>query len=160
MRDSPTWGSHIPVLIRAMEITSGPVLELGLGISSTPLLHALCSHRDRMLVSYEDEKQYVDKFKRYPDKFHKIVLVNNWDDIDVNEYKWSVVLVDHKPEWRRIVEIERLANNAEFLVVHDTELEVNDEYRYDKIYHLFKYRFDYTKAKRHATVLSNVREFI
>jgi|SRR3989344_4059406 len=153
----PDWSSHIPVLIKAMEITDGPVLELGLGISSTPLLHMLCSDQGRPLVSYDHEQQYADMFRKYRSDNHTIRLVNNWDDMDAKEHNWSVVLLDHKPDERRVVEIQRLAW-ADYLVVHDSEPHNNHIFGYDKIYALFKYRFDYTKARTHTTVLSNSKD--
>ena len=157
-RHHPDWSSHIPVLIKVMEATSGPVLELGMGIFSTPLLHMLCFDKNRNLVSYDNNQKYVDMFRKYRSETHKIGVVNDWDKIDVDEYNWSVVLVDHTPGERRAVEIARLIN-AEYLVVHDTEPKENYTYSFDKIYPLFKYKFDYTKAKTHTTVLSNLREF-
>ena len=153
----PDWSSHIPVLIRAMEITDGPVLELGLGISSTPLLHMLCLDRGRVLVSYDNDKQYTDMFRKYHSQGHAIKLVSNWDELDTKEHQWSVVLIDHKPEDSRKVEVRRLAW-VDYIIIHDTEPANNYLYEYDQIYPLFKYRFDYTKARAHTTVLSNSKD--
>ena len=152
MKYEPTWGSHIPVLIKVMEHTSGCVLELGMGISSTPLLHMLCFDKDRHLVSYEDDPTFIKMFEKYADSTHEIRKVEDWNHINL-DHDWSVVLVDHKPAERRIEEIKRL--NAEYIVIHDSEPSMNELYRYDEIYPLFKHRFDYTKALVHTTVLSN-----
>lgn len=140
-----------------MEITDGPVLELGMGISSTPLLHMLCFDRDRLLVSYEHDQQYANMFRKYRSEAHKFKLVKNWDEVDTKEHKWSVVLVDHKPDERRVVEIQRFAW-VDYLVVHDSEPNNNHIFGYDKIFPLFKYRYDYTKARTHTTVLSNTKD--
>ena len=154
----PDWGSHIPVLIKVIEITNGTVLELGTGISSTPLLHMLCFDKDRKLVSYDNNQKYVDMFRKYKSETHKINFVNDWDEIDINEHNWSVVFVDHAPGERRVVEIAKFVN-AEFVIVHDTEPKENYTYGFNTIYPLFKYKFDYTKTKTHTTVLSNNKEF-
>lgn len=159
-RINPDWSSHIPVLIRALEITDGPVLELGIGYGSTPLLHALCFEKNRPLVSYEHRGEWVKTFQKYIDAGHEIIAVTDWDDIDLGRLKWSVALVDHAPAERRVEEIRRLCDlNVEFIIVHDTQPIAEDEYRYSQIYPLFKYRWDYTKLGCHVAVLSNVREF-
>lgn len=151
----PDWGSHIPVLIKALEHTSGPVLELGIGISSTPLLHMLCEDQDRLLISYENDPQFVEMFKKYRSRTHEINLIENWNDLKLDDLKWGVAFVDHKPDDRRAIEVEKLAWQADVIVIHDSETDKNDLYHYDKIYNLFRYRFDYTKTNVHTTVLSN-----
>ena len=145
-KPNPDWSSHIPMLIKCLERSYGPVAELGMGISSTPLLHALCEDQGRFLASYDNDPVFTEMFKKYQSRNHDIRLVKDWDEV---RPEWAVVLIDHKPEARRMKEVERLAN-ADYLIVHDTE---SDLYKYD--FSLFKYRFDYTKTKVHTTVLSN-----
>lgn len=154
-RLDPGWGSHIPVLIEALRQTTGPVLELGMGHSSTILLHMLCADQGRKLISYDNDQTYIKIFRKFSDQGHEIKLVN-WDEIDISQ-RWGVVLVDEGPAEQRIKNIRKLVNNADFLVLHDTEDPI---YHYDEIYPLFKYRFDYTKFRTHATVLSNIKKFI
>ena len=155
----PDWSSHIPTLIRAIESTTGPVLELGTGISSTPLLHMLCFDQDRKLVSYDSDEKYINLFRKFRTKEHEVIHVINWDEIEakIMSMHWGVVFVDHKPAEQRIVEIKKLANNADLIVIHDSQ---DPAYHYEEIYPLFKYRFDYTKSVTRTTVLSNVKEFI
>src|SRR3990167_3439257 len=118
----PTWGSHLPVLIKCLENSKGPVLELGLGISSTPLLHALCFDQDRFLLSLDNDPQFVEMFKKYRSETHSIELVDNWATHPITPSPlWALALIDHKPEERRKEEIKRLADKAIFLIVHDTE---------------------------------------
>jgi hypothetical protein len=157
--DSPAWGTHIPVLIKAIEMTNGPVLELGLGYSSTPLLHALCFYMDRKLVSYDYNEGYICRFRRFRTDGHEIHLVSDWDDLDIEHNQWSVVLVDHSPDERRHIEAIRLRNNSEFVILHDSEEVQNDHYHYDRVYPYYKYKYEYDKPKTHATVLSNFKEF-
>lgn len=149
---NPDWGTHIPVLIKALEQTTGPVLEMGMGISSTPLLHALCA--DRFLLSMDNDPAFIEMFRKFRTKTHQIELVN-WEDAPIIG-KWGVVLVDHKPDSRRKEDIKKLANLAEFLVVHDTQ---DPQYGYEEIYPLFKYRYDFTIHKVHTTVLSTFNDY-
>lgn len=155
------WASHIPVLVRASQITNGPVLELGVGALSTPLLHMLCFDKGVPLVSYENHPGYFNLVRKLNKGTHKIKLITDWDSIepDIKSVNWGFVFIDHAPHERRMIEARKLANNAEFLIIHDSS---DDLYGtgYGPIYPLFKYRFEYRKSRNHTVVLSNVREFV
>jgi len=47
--DNPNWGTHQVPLITVVVNTKGPILELGCGDFSTPILHALCTAEKRLL---------------------------------------------------------------------------------------------------------------
>ena len=151
---NPTWASHLPILIKVFESSTGPVLELGMGVFSTPVLHMLCKSQDRLLVSYELNKKYVDSHNRFASPLHLINHVINWDDIKI-EVPWGMVFVDHSPDIRRGIEAGRVANHSQFVVLHDSDPSNDPYYKYPDIYPLFKYRFDYKKFRPHTTVLSN-----
>jgi len=150
----PRWGSHLPVLIRMVELTDGPVLEMGMGAFSTPILHWMCFDRGRTLVSYDNDDGYFKTSRRLQCDFHHIYLVNDWNMTDI-ERPWGLAFIDHSPAERRIEDIKRLAHYAQYIVVHDTEPENDKHYGYSEIFPLFKFRFDYTKALPHTAVLSN-----
>lgn len=152
-RFSPDWGSHIPILIKCLELTEGPVLELGMGASSTILLHALCYAQDRLLVSYDNDGRFIEQLKNFKTSSHEIHFVEDWTKIDIDK-PWSVALVDHKPAIQRREEIKRLTDTI-FVVIHDSQDRADEFYGYEEIYPLFKYRYDYTKFANQTTVLSN-----
>jgi len=53
----PSEGSHIPVLIKILNISEGPVLELGTGLNSTPVIHWICNGQNqRHIESYESNE--------------------------------------------------------------------------------------------------------
>ena len=54
MKIKPAWSSYLPLLIKVLQCSEGPVLELGTGLVSTPVLHWLCFDMGRELVSYDD----------------------------------------------------------------------------------------------------------
>jgi len=165
------WGSHLPILMKVMGLTSGPVLELGAGLYSTPFLYWMCKDQGRAFTSYENDYDWwkmvwdikdakrqgvIDQEVLYIDRFTKAEWVANWDDVDLSGF-WDVAFIDHSPSSRRIKEIRALANNANYVVVHDTQR----NYKfcdYKRIYPLFKYKFDYTKSIPHTTVLSNFKD--
>lgn len=155
-RLDPGWGSHIPVLIEALRQTTGPVLELGTGHSSTILLHMLCAESGRKLVSLDNDPVFIDMFRKFRTPDHEIRLVK-WEEENPQNQKWGLVLVDEGPAEQRIKSIRKLVDSASMMVLHDTEDPI---YHYEEIYPLFKYRFDYKKFRTYASVVSNTQEFI
>lgn len=152
-------GSHLPILIKTLLMTDGPILELGTGFFSTPTLHWLCAENKRKLVSYESHESYYEVAKsNYYTDFHEIILVSDWDKIDIESQHWSIVLVDHAPGVRRNVEMVRVANNADYVIVHDTEAKSDWHYNFTKAFHLYKYRYDYNKLYPETSVLSNFKD--
>jgi len=157
IRVSVRYGTHLPCLIKAMEKTKGDVLELGMGVFSTPYLHYQCMLSKRKLVSYENCKPWMDFFSTrygYQDEYHELLFVEDYKDAKI-EKPWSVVLIDQTPDISRSETIRRLANRAKYIVIHDSAPKFNRQYGYDKIYSLFKYKTDWTKDTNNATVLSN-----
>lgn len=151
------FGSHLPVLQKIINLTRGPVLELGGGAFSTPFLHWACFDNKRTLVTFDNEAKYFDDIKSYENDYHKVNFVEDWNKVDLSGH-WSMALVDHHPNLRRKEEIKRLANSCDYIVVHDTEGKWKHKFEYYKIYPLFKYRWDYTKVLPHTSVLSNLKD--
>lgn len=164
MRISGNYGTHLAALIKVTSLTQGDVLELGVGMFSTPVLHYLCILSKRHLVSYDNDKAWIKRFSvssfsnfKYEGPYHKFIYVKNWDEAKI-EKPWDVVLVDHSPDTRRIVEIRRLAKLAKYIVIHDSNEsgeKIYQNYHYSQIYPLFKFKKVWDYDNRHATVLSN-----
>ena len=155
MKYSFGWGSHIPILIKVMEHTVGDVIEFGMGWYSTPLLHWLCSDTKRNLASYENFKGYFDLFQNGLNEFHKTYLVNSYEGIGTDR-KWDVAFIDTNPMEIRAHIALSLANNANIIIVHDSEHREEKYYHYrELLYPVFKYRYDYTKFKPNTSVFSN-----
>ena len=156
----PSWGSHIPVLIDVFRNSKGPVLELGTGPFSTPLLHTLCVDNKRTLISFENNPEFFNMHETFVNEFHQINLIDDWDKADIENTHWGLVLVDQRPAERRVAEIKRLVNNADYIAIHDSEPDKTGTYHYDLIYPLFKYRLDYILRPdyAHTTVLSNLKD--
>lgn len=163
-------GSHLPILMKILAMTEGPVLELGMGLFSTPYLHWACYDTKRKLVSCESKEGFNNLFvfndprevnNKY-DEYHQIIYVQNnkWDEVDLLSVHWSVILVDHAPGKRRKEEVKRLANNADYILVHDSDdlPKHIEHYKFHEVYSLFKYRYDYDKVFPRTTVLSNFKE--
>ena len=137
------------MLASLLPITNGAVLELGAGFNSTPLLYWYCKAQGRMFRSYENDKAWCEKmgdFTKY---------IEDWEKAPIDNILWSIVLIDHRPALRRKEDARRLKDNAEYIVMHDSEPEIDKFYKYTWIYKHFKYRHDFTLLKPNTTILSN-----
>ncbi len=156
MMVSLNYGSNLPCLIKAMEKTTGDVLELGMGVFSTPFLHYQCILQNRKLVSYENYQEWLNFFLKYhyncPN--HEIHFVEKYADANIDKL-WDIVLIDQTPDESRLEEIKRLAYKAKYIIVHDTSPNQDNHYHFSTIYPLFKYKIDWDREKNHCTVLSN-----
>ncbi len=159
---SGNYGTHMAPLIQAVNKTDGDILEMGIGIFSTPYLHYQSFLSKRNLVSCDNDKMWIKRYAEHPfyahmyqGKYHDLRYIKNWDDAKI-EKPWDVVLLDHSPSERRMVDAQRLANFAKYIIIHDTGEDQDRVYHYLEIYPLFKYKTVWDKDANHATVLSNL----
>ena len=153
-----SFGSHLPMLMKCFEFSDGPILEMGIGEFSTPILNMLCAMRQkRHILSLENDREWFEEYrKKYESDFHKFRFVENWADEDIESIFWSVALIDHRPKNRRRKDILRLKERAYLLVLHDSQPDSEQRhYKYDEIYPHFKYRYDFKDCLPHTTVVSN-----
>lgn len=162
MMVSGNYGTHLPCLIKALSKTTGDVLELGIGIFSTPYLHYQCLLSKRHLISIDNESGWVRRFADsefsaylYRGKYHDFIHVKNWSDAPI-EKPWDVVLVDQTPDSSRTETIKRLIYHAKYIIIHDSNPSNYGVTHYDKIYPLFKYKTDWNGDNNRATIISNL----
>ncbi len=154
MKISLRYGSHLPVLTKIVQKTKGPILELGIGLYSTPFLHYACLPTKRRLVSYDNTEGWIRYFRDARADFHEINFIDDWEKFTTEDF-WDIALIDHHPGERRSLEAKKLAHKAKYLILHDSEPENDKNVRYSDIYPLFKYRFDYSACLPHTTLVSN-----
>lgn len=144
-------GTHMPVLLKLIPQTTGDVCELGAGLYSTPLLHWLC--QGRKLVSYENDPEYLHYAKKFQSHNHRI---REMDQLDLKRH-WGVVFIDHHATKKccKRGDMALKFENADIIVLHDTEPNSRDEYHYEQVFPLFKYRYDWKECLPHTSVLSN-----
>lgn len=124
--DGLAWGSHLAPLLACICQSDGPVLELGIGHFSTPILHAVCTNMGRKLVSVEDNEEWVRAFQKYDFGCHHI-LHRDYDHMDFDDEIWGVTFIDNSPGGeRRKKDFERFIQSSDYVVVHDYELENRD----------------------------------
>jgi hypothetical protein len=155
--------THLPLLVRVFDKSEGDVLEIGTGYFSTLVLKWLCTITGRKLYSYETKEFWYKRAVEKNNEFHEVVYAPDLDKVDFTNKHWGLVLIDHGPNRRRVVEIEKLANHCDYMVIHDTQPCAKDkdlpaDYHYEKIWHLFKYRYDYKKILPWTSVVSNFKK--
>lgn len=158
------YGTHLPALLDALNWTTGPVLEMGAGFWSTPVLHQICF--DRELVTLEPVASWLIKFRSMvegsrinsrseePRPVHRLESSLKGEDI---ERWWGVVLVDGPVE-TRVPALDDI--KADVYVVHDTE--PNHGMLYEGMQERleqFKYRKDYKDLYPHTTLVSDYLDF-
>ena len=150
-------GSYMPVLMRIMEMTAGPVFELGCGYVSTPYLHWACFVSKRKLVTFENNPAWYAFARRFSTDFHTAVFVEDWDKVDLSG-ECEVAFVDHAPNERRRHDIPRLAH-AHYVVIHDTDDSKQRKYRFGRAIAGYKYQYKYKCTYGPATtVASNLHD--
>jgi hypothetical protein len=106
------WMTHLPALFSALLTTTGPVLEIGAGSGSTPMLRAFCEAAERRFVSIESNAEWAAKCGSFHDR--------NYAELPVLvENQWGVVFVDHAPEEDRVRVANLFRDSAEIVIIHD-----------------------------------------
>lgn len=154
MRFTKEWGTHLPVLISITNKTEGDILELGMGLYSTPFFHWACFDKKRHLISYDAEIDYFKMNKQYEADFHEVIFVDDWNKIDIERF-WEIAFVDLSPDQMRKEMVKRLAKYAKYVVIHDSDMGDKNKYGFGEIYPLFKYRWEYGKVRPRTAILSN-----
>jgi hypothetical protein len=147
------WTTYMGVLVKVLLMSQGDVIELGAGPFSTPLLHWICKDMNRLLVSYENRQDYYNYARQYQSRLHRIRLVKSWDEVETKTHR-GVVFVDHAPGARRTIDAVRFRDSADYLVLHDTEV---DSY-YQNIWQYFKHIYTWRECQPWVSVVSNFKD--
>jgi len=140
------WSTHQPVLYAIATSTKGPIIEFGCGHGSTDLLHEICEKEERILITIEDDLEWLTKFsEKYqghgynPDNsgWHKFYYVpgKNLDDREnpahwiafmdefelLDQLSFDVCFIDQAPWLARYETLKRMKDRARFVVVHDVD---------------------------------------
>jgi hypothetical protein len=153
-------GTHFPILAAALERTgASPVVELGIGDYSTPLLHFLCARTKRPLLSIDHHAEWLEGFSKiYQDlPWHEFRRCD-WANVPgtFNGMPIGVAFIDLAPGDMRPVMARRLADMATFIVCHDTEAYGDG---WASLRGVFKYETIWKEYPTWTTVYSNLEEF-
>lgn len=138
------YSSHLPLLWLAIsKCNYYRVVEFGCGHGSTNIIKKYCLAFD----SVENDKEWANKF---PGTIH----IENY--CDYNAMPVNVLFIDSKPGEKRKELIEKFKNDAQVIVVHDTEPSAEHVYGMKEILSTFKYRLDFQPDRfPHTTAVSN-----
>ncbi|CAF3585818.1 unnamed protein product [Rotaria socialis] len=157
------YGSHSIVLLAALCATkSGPILELGMGTSSSPLLHRLALEQKRFLLSADSDRRWINYFSSFAvnNTLHELKYVEiksemgiEWATSNLEEYRnWTVVFIDHRPGSRRQFDLMSYSHRSDVVILHDTESSA--VYQYDRALSLYPYKYRFSKLRPYTDVLS------
>lgn len=149
------WTTHMTMLIKALSASEGPVLEVGGGPFSTPLLHWMCKIQNRKLVTYENDPTFYELCSRFVSNGHRVRFIEDWDEMDFKTH-WGVVFIDHHPDMRRVEDIINFKDKADYIVVHDVEKV--EKYNLTKALPHFKYHYIDKGCKPWTGVYSNFKD--
>lgn len=158
------YSSHVPVLAACIRLLSrpgedfyGPVLELGVGDYSTPLLHLAI--QDRSVVSVDTKADWIERFADLRRPGHEIIQVATWHDWHASPvYRsmyWELAFIDHGAFYRRAADAAALKGRCRFVVVHDSEPERAASYRYHHLHDLYAHAHTFGRSGPWTTVFSD-----
>ena len=100
------------------------ILELGIGIGSSPLMHEYCKKNSNSIVhSFETNIVWFDKmYDIYGDLPNYVFnSIHGWEDLGdfITEEEYDLVFVDQSPWMARIESIDLLKDKCNLFILHD-----------------------------------------
>jgi hypothetical protein len=118
------FATHQPVLYEVAQRCNHPIVEFGCGEGSTRMLHAICRRRGTNLLTLDSDAHWLARYSRtLSSGGHEFRVVESWDEeLDAIERKqWGLVFIDQGSWEARAQTARRLADNAEYVIVHDCD---------------------------------------
>lgn len=150
------FATHMPALLACLEHTAGPVLELGSGWFSTPVVAAFAT--DRLVRTIETNPEWYSRisslgtYQPITRHRHQFVFVPDYDDAPILEQAWDIVIPDHEPPARRGHDALRLRERCRFMIGHDSE---HPDYHYSEAFDQCRHRFTDSRRLPWTTVVSD-----
>jgi hypothetical protein len=112
------YATHLHPLVEVALDTEGPILELGCGHYSTPVLSAIARHQQRRFHIQASDVSWLYQFSEFGDIEH----VLDWDTWQPPEGDWGMVFLDSEQSTRgRIERIPQLREHTRVVVLHDAQ---------------------------------------
>ena len=113
------YATHLEGLAWALARSEGPVVELGGGWYSTPMLHGFCEVLGRELFTVEDSAWFLAALEGYwPAPWHHYA---HDDSYGIPVAEPGLVFVDAGTIYRAPLVLAAKEAGAQLIVVHDTE---------------------------------------
>ena len=128
--------------------STGPILELGCGWGSTPMLRMMGRALGREVESYDNNKEWAAIFGAG--------YVENWAKWEPKAKSFGAAFFDCSPGEERKSLLLKMQGRAKFLVAHDHEAGSAAAYYYEHITHLWKYAEVFRALRPHTLILSDI----
>lgn len=116
------YASHLPLLAYAAAFTTGPILELGTGDYSTPLLHQWARHSGRPVLSVESDVTWYERMKAVYGMWpHIFELVCPWTTWTPPNVTFGLAFIDFEPHELRPQILAKIGPQCRYIVLHDSE---------------------------------------
>ena len=115
--------THQPVLFTVAEQCDGPIAECGCGFGSTFFLHEIAERRGVKVVSLDSDANWFRRFSHLASENHEFRFVEDWQaELQRPEWddRWGLVLVDQTDWSDRVLTVERVRTNADYVILHDS----------------------------------------
>lgn len=115
-------GSHQQVLLEAIKLSGDkPILELGAGDYSTPLIHVFA--KGRKIFTVDHDQKWLDRFVDFKSENHILLRVDvlHMSELFKQDFtNYGVVFVDSITWETRMSAINKYKDTSDYLVIHDT----------------------------------------
>ena len=133
------YATHLEALVETAMHSKGPILELGCGHYSTPVLASICAAQERKFLVQASNEEWAAQFTEIAD-----VELVDWSNWTPPEGKWGMVFLDSEEAVRdRIKRLPALAKVADVVVMHDANVAIKNpewksliqDYREIQVFH-------------------------
>lgn len=109
------YATHQQALISSALITKGPIVELGCGDYSTPLLYEIAKSQGRKFTVYSTDKEWASKFKDYVN----VIILESWKDYPYPSDVGLTFLDNEEYIRHRKLHVPKLLETSDVVICHD-----------------------------------------
>lgn len=122
--DFRAFASHQKVLLYALNLNDKPILELGSGDASTPLIHAVVAPKRLKILTLDQNLEWLKKYTYLKNEFHSF---GYYSDEDIYSFyasdseQWGLVFIDNGTWNARTEAVKKYADIADYIILHDCD---------------------------------------
>lgn len=130
MKES-NYATHQKVLRKVLTLVDKPVLELGSGYYSTPLINEMLRGKNIFCLTIDHDRKWLDKFTSLAYKYHSFQCYTEselrkfWSE---DNTAWGLVFIDYGSWKIRRDAVRRYLDVAEYIIVHDVDYFASNKY--------------------------------
>lgn len=131
-----------------------PILELGCGHYSTPILSSIAKATDRELHVVASEPIWAGFFREDPQHL-ELISPENWPILTFSAM-WGMALIDHEQnELERVSQLLKLSEKAKVAIFHDANCLDEQSGIWQLLNCTYKYIYHYTRYHPTTAIFSN-----